>query len=59
MQKLSDEAAGDASRWRRLELDALNLAASMKDPQPRRIMQSIAEAYRRLAERAALRDIGK
>jgi hypothetical protein len=59
MQKLSDEAAGDAGRWRRLEIEALTLAASMKDPEPRRIMQSIAEAYRRLAERAELRDSRK
>ena len=56
MQKLSDEAGGDAGRWRRLEGEALTVAASMKDAEPRRIMQSIAEAYRRLAERAEFRD---
>jgi len=59
MQKLFDEAAGDAGRWRRLEAEALTVAASMTDPEPRRIMHSIAAAYRRLAERAELRKTGK
>ena len=59
MQKLSDEAAGNADRWRQLEAEALTVAASMSDPEPRRIMHSIAEAYRRLAARAELRKIGK
>jgi hypothetical protein len=59
MQKLHDEAAGDVGRWRRLEAEALTIAAGMTDPEPRRIMHSIAEAYRRLAERAELRKIGK
>jgi hypothetical protein len=59
MQKLFDEAASDAGRWRRLEAEALTIAVSMSDPEPRRIMHSIAEAYRRLAERAELRKSGK
>lgn len=55
MQKRSDDATADAYRWRQLEAEALILATKMKEPEPRRIMQSIAEAYRRLAERAELR----
>jgi hypothetical protein len=55
MQKLFDEAAGDAGRWRRLEAEALTIAANMCDPESRRIMHSVAEAYRRLAERAEVR----
>jgi hypothetical protein len=46
--------AGDAERWRRLEAEALTVAASMTDLEPRRVMHSIAEAYRRLAERAEM-----
>jgi len=34
-------------------------AAGMTDPDPRRIMHSIAAAYRRLAERAELRKAAK
>jgi hypothetical protein len=56
MQKATDGPAGNPSRWRRLEAEALTLAAGMKDPEPRRIMHAIAEAYRRLAERAELRN---
>jgi len=59
MQKLFDEAASDVGRWRRLEVEALTIAASMTDQEPRRVMHSIAEAYRRLAERAELRKTGK
>jgi hypothetical protein len=55
MQKRLDDVAGDAERWRRLEAEALTVAASMTDLEPRRVMHSIAEAYRRLAERAELR----
>jgi len=56
MQKGPNELPGAADRWRRLEVEALTLAASMTDPQPRRIMHAIAAAYRRLAERAELRE---
>jgi hypothetical protein len=55
MQKRLDDVAGDSQRWRRLEAEALTVAASMTDLEPRRVMHSIAEAYRRLAERAELR----
>jgi hypothetical protein len=55
MQKRLDDVAGDSKRWRRLEAEALTVAASMTDLEPRRVMHSIAEAYRRLAERAELR----
>ena len=51
MQKRLDDVAGDAERWRRLEAEALTVAASVTDLEPRRVMHSIAEAYRRLAER--------
>jgi hypothetical protein len=59
MQKRLDDAPGDADRWRRLEAQALTVAASMTDLEPRRVMHSIAEAYRRLAERAELRKTDK
>jgi hypothetical protein len=59
MQKRVDDVAGDAERWRRLEAKALTVAASMADLEPRRVMHSIAEAYRRLAERAELRKTDK
>jgi hypothetical protein len=42
-----------------LEAKALTVAASMTDLEPRRVMHSIAEAYRRLAERAELRKTDK
>jgi hypothetical protein len=58
MQRL-DDVAGDAERWRRLEAEALTVAASMTDLEPRRVMQSIAAAYGRLADRAELRKIDK
>jgi hypothetical protein len=44
MQKQLDEVTGDAERWRRLEIEALTLAAGMTDPEPRRVMHSIADA---------------
>jgi hypothetical protein len=59
MQKRLDDAAGDAERWRRLEAEALTAAASMTDLKPRRVMHSIAAAYRRLAEREELRKTDK
>ena len=59
MEKKPDEAARDIERWRRLEAEALTVAAGMTDPEPRRIKHSIAAAYRRLAERAELRKAAK
>jgi hypothetical protein len=59
MQKRLDDVAADAVRWRRLEAETLTVAASMTDLEPRRVMHSIAAAYRRLAERAELRKIYK
>jgi len=59
MQKRIDDAAGDADRWRRLEVEALTVAVAMTDPEPRRIMHFIAAAYRRLAETAELRKTNK
>jgi hypothetical protein len=49
----------DAEHWRRLEAEALTLAAGMADPEPRRIMHFIAAGYRLLAERARLRKTAK
>jgi hypothetical protein len=48
-------AEDEAKRWRSLEAEALALARGMTDLEPKRIMLSIAEAYRRLAERALSR----
>ena len=48
-------AQRSAQYWRMLEAEARILASQMTDPSPRRIMLSIAEAYRRLAMRAELR----
>jgi hypothetical protein len=45
-----------AQNWRMLEAEARILASTMTDPAPRRIMLSIAEAYKRLAMRAELRE---
>ena len=49
----------DAEYWRRLEAEARTIANTMKDPEPRRIMLSIAVAYQLLAERAELHNIQK
>jgi hypothetical protein len=43
-----------ARYWRMLE--ARSLASAMTDRGPKRVLLSIAEAYKRLAERAALRE---
>jgi hypothetical protein len=47
--------ADDASRWRALAADARRVAAEMTDPEARRTMLWIAEAYERLARRAEAR----
>jgi hypothetical protein len=49
----------DAEYWRRLEAEARTIASTMNDPQPRRIMLSIAVAYQLLAERTELRNTQK
>jgi hypothetical protein len=41
-----------AQNWRMLEAEARILASTMTDPARRRVMLSIAEAYKRLAMRA-------
>jgi len=48
-------AQRDAQYWRRLEAEARIVASTMSDPEPKRIMLSIAEAYKRLGEFAELR----
>jgi hypothetical protein len=55
MQKRIDRAELDREYWRRLEGEARSIGALMTDPQQKRVMHAIAEAYRRLAERAELR----
>jgi hypothetical protein len=45
----------DAGRWRRLEAEARLIGFSMADPKSKRVMLSIADGYKRLAERAELR----
>jgi hypothetical protein len=54
----SIEAERDAQHWRRLEAEALSIAAGIGDPEARRVMHFIAAAYRRVAERAELRKTG-
>jgi hypothetical protein len=44
------DAAKWAARWHELEREAIDLAGAMTDPDARRHMLFIAEAYRRLAE---------
>src|SRR5262249_62114838 len=41
-----------AGRWRSLEAEALDLAQSMSDATAEQAMLSVADGYRRLAERA-------
>jgi len=50
------DAERNAQRWRRLEAEARLIASSMTDLGPKRVMLSIAEAYKRLAQHAELRD---
>jgi hypothetical protein len=49
------QAARWAANWRKLEVEALQIARAMGDPEARRHMFFISEAYRLLAERAELR----
>ena len=48
--------AQHAHYWRMLEAEARILASAMTDPEPKRVVLSIAEAYKRLTVRAALRE---
>jgi hypothetical protein len=49
------QAARWAEKWRKLELEAVKIARAMRDPDARRHMLFISEAYRLLAERAESR----
>jgi hypothetical protein len=53
------EAERDAEHWRRLEAEARLIALTMTDPERKRVMLFIAEAYKLLAERARLRNTEK
>jgi hypothetical protein len=46
------QAARWAVKWQMLQNEALEVAGAMRDPEARRHMLFIAEAYRLLAERA-------
>ena len=48
------DAQRSAQHWRMLEAEARILASQMTEPTQRRVMLSIAEAYKRLAVRAEL-----
>jgi hypothetical protein len=53
---MSGEAAERGSEfWRKLEEEARAIAAQMTDPEPKRMMQFIAEGYKLLADRAKAR----
>lgn len=49
---MSADDERDAEHWRQLEAEARTIAATMTDPEPRRIMFFIAEGYKLLADRA-------
>jgi hypothetical protein len=51
------QAARWALRWRMLQNEAQDVAGAMRDPEARRHMLFIAEAYRLLAERAHERSV--
>lgn len=46
----------DAKRWRRLEAEARVIALTMADLEAKRVMLTIADSYKRLAERAEVRN---
>jgi plasmid stability protein len=54
-----DDPKRDAEHWRKLEAETRTIARTMTDPEARRIMLFIAEAYKLLADRAELRNIPK
>jgi hypothetical protein len=45
----------DAERWHTLAEEAINSARQVAEPESRRLMLFIADAYKRLAERAQAR----
>jgi hypothetical protein len=49
----------DAERWRTLAEEAITAAREMTEPESRRLMLFIADAYTRLAERALARKNNK
>src|SRR5262245_41717221 len=49
------DAERNAQYWRMHEAEARIIASKMSDPGPKHLMLGIAEAYKRLAERAELR----
>jgi hypothetical protein len=49
------QAAWWATKWQKLEEEALEVASAMGDPEARRQMLFISEGYRLLAERAEQR----
>ena len=49
---MSADDERDAVHWRQLEAEARTIAATMTEPEPRRIMFFIAEGYKLLADRA-------
>jgi hypothetical protein len=51
----NSNAENDLKRWQMLEAEALTIASRISDPEPKQLMLTIATAYGRLAERAALR----
>lgn len=46
---------GDAERWRKLAVEAREIADAMTDPDAKRVMLFIAQGYKLLAERAEAR----
>ena len=50
------DAERNAQYWRRLEAEARRIASTMTDLGPKGVMLSIAEAYKRLAQHAEVRD---
>ena len=46
----------EAKRWRRLEAEARIIALTMGDLESKRVMLFVADGYKRLAERAEVRD---
>lgn len=46
----------DAERWRALAVEARDVAEQMTDPEAKRVMLFIAEAYERIAARAEARN---
>jgi hypothetical protein len=56
---MSADDERDAELWRRLETEARSVAASLTNPEARRVMHFIAEGYKLLADRAEFRKTQK